>query len=307
MAPILFLVFNRPDTTRKVFQRIREHKPNKLYIAADGPRLNRENEHNLCSEVRSITEDIDWDCEVHRLYRTKNLGCGPAVSSAIDWFFDKEEWGIILEDDCLPSLQFFDFCNTCLELYRDNNIIMHVSGNNYTNINYSTGQLAFFSNYPHIWGWATWRRAWSLYSYKIEDGIDSLMSNRDFNWEEKRYWKKIYRAVVNGKINTWDYQWLFTLWKYNGIAISPVVNMVENIGITGSSTHEFLRDTIRDRPYELMDLTLGLPSDIVIDTNADKLTFKNVYSRSPSRLYRLIKENGLAKVVSQMYKRITKK
>ena len=114
-SAVLFIIFNRPDTTKKVFDQIKAGKPGRLYIAADGPRMNRPGEEVLCRQTREIINDVDWPCEVKTLFRQTNQGCKEAVSSAIAWFFENEEEGIILEDDCLPNNSFFRFCDTLLE------------------------------------------------------------------------------------------------------------------------------------------------------------------------------------------------
>lgn len=159
-TPILFLIFNRPDTTRIVFKRIREIRPSKLYVAADAPRANKLGEAELCMETRAIIKDIDWPCELKTLFRDENLGCKLSVSGALDWFFENEECGIILEDDCLPDLTFFSFCKELLERYKDDDRIGHIGGNCFL-----PGQIAKelsydFCSITHIWGWATWRRVW---------------------------------------------------------------------------------------------------------------------------------------------------
>ena len=123
------MVFNRPDTTKQVFETIRKARPAQLFVAADGPRENRPDEAEKCAEVRRIVDNgIDWDCKVHRLYRDKNLGCKIACSSAIDWFFEHVDEGIILEDDTLPHPTFFQFCEELLKRYRDDERIMLISG-----------------------------------------------------------------------------------------------------------------------------------------------------------------------------------
>ena len=167
-TPILFLIFNRPDTTKLVFESIKRIKPAKLYIAADGARKHKVGEDLLCKETRSIIDLIDWECEIKTLLRTENLGCKIAVSSAIDWFFENEEQGIILEDDCLPNESFFNFCEQLLNQFKENKEIMHISGNNFQDgITRGDGSF-YFSKYNHIWGWATWKRAWKLYNVKLE-------------------------------------------------------------------------------------------------------------------------------------------
>ena len=154
-TPVLFLVFNRPDTTAQVFEAIRQAKPPRLYVASDGAREDKEGELEKVKQVREIVSQVDWNCEVKTLFRDKNLGCKIAVSSAIDWFFEQEEMGIILEDDCLPHPTFFRFCQELLERYRDDERIGMISGNNFQFGRKCTDYSYYFSMYSHIWGWAS--------------------------------------------------------------------------------------------------------------------------------------------------------
>ncbi len=167
-TPVLFLIFNRPDTTTRVFEAIREARPSRLYVAADGPRADKEGEAQRCLETRKITEAVDWPCEVRRLYREENLGCKLAVSSAITWFFTHEEEGIILEDDCLPDQSFFPFCAAMLERYRDDGRIMMVLGTSLLPPGGGPDADYLFTQYFLIWGWATWRRAWEKYDIEMD-------------------------------------------------------------------------------------------------------------------------------------------
>jgi len=142
--PILFLVFNRPELTLKVFNKIKEIKPKKLYVACDGPR-NLKNEKKIVNQVREITNNIDWDCSLNKLFRDQNLGCKNAVSGALDWFFDNEEKGIILEDDCLPNEYFFYFCKELLLKYENDSKISMITGNNFQDGNFRGDGSYYFS------------------------------------------------------------------------------------------------------------------------------------------------------------------
>ncbi len=238
-TPVLFLIFNRPEETRRVFQEIKKQKPKYLYLAADGPR--NEKEKILCEKSRAVINNIDWECEVKTLFREENLGCEKAVSEGITWFFDNVEEGIILEDDCLPSESFFRFCEVNLEKYRHDIRMMHISGE--TPLDKEFGDASYyFSIIPHIWGWASWRRAWQLYDvefrhfyYFIEN---NLISNVFELKEAQKYWNKVFTRVKNGEINTWDYQWTYALFVNNGLSIVPNKNMVSNIGFgAAKATH----------------------------------------------------------------------
>jgi len=185
-TPILFLIFNRPDTTQKVFNAIRKAKPKQFFIAADGSPPDREGEIEKCQKSRKIATSVDWDCEVKTLFRDKNLGCKIAISSAIDWFFENVEEGIILEDDCLPHQSFFWFCQELLEYYRNDTRIMHISGDNFQFGRKRGEGSYYFSKYSHVWGWATWRRAWKCFDinmksfeeFKAENQINSIFQSK---------------------------------------------------------------------------------------------------------------------------------
>jgi len=240
-TPVLFIIFNRPETTKKVFEAIRKYKPSKLFVAADGPREGKLGEQERCEEARKITEQIDWPCEVKRLYRKKNLGCKLAVSGAITWFFENVEEGIILEDDCLPNPSFFTFCEQMLELYRNDKKVMCISGDNFLPTQMQKGNGYYFSKYIHIWGWATWRRAWKNYDVNIKDWPEvkkkGIINKYFDSFLEKTYWQTLFGAVYRGKINTWDYQFVYHVWRNSGFSVAVGVNLVKNVGFTKGATH----------------------------------------------------------------------
>lgn len=280
-VPILFLIFNRPDTTKKVFAAIRKVKPKQLFIAADGPRENKISEKEKCGEAREITEKIDWPCKVKRLYRNKNLGCKLAVSGAIDWFFKNVEEGIILEDDCLPGEDFFVFCKQMLLKYRNDPKIMHISGDNYQDDNNKEENSYYFSKYSQSWGWATWRRAWKKYDVNMKDWTmmknDKKLNKFFDSFLEKQYWSAMLDLTFFGKIDTWDYQWQYICWKNKALSILPGVNLVENIGFGRGATHT-IKDSLKlQRNIEKMIFPLLIPDtedrDIKKDKNDSKVTF----------------------------------
>jgi hypothetical protein len=283
-VPVLFIIFNRPDTTKKVFEAIRKYRPNELFIAADGPRENKPGEKERCEEARKITEQIDWPCEAKRLYRDKNFGCKLAVSGAIDWFFENVEEGIILEDDCLPDQTFFKFCEQMLVRYRDDHRVMHISGDNFQNGVHRGEKEAsyYFSKYPHIWGWATWRRAWKKYDVKIkswgEVKKDLKIINLSGLWA-KLYWKVIFDLVNRGKIDTWDYQWLYACWINGGKTITPNINLVRNIGFWEQATHTRKPSAwIRGLKSESLEFPLVHPKSTEIDNAADSFAAKKFFN-----------------------------
>ena len=284
-TPILFIIFNRISTTEKAFTAIKQYKPTKLFVAADGPRIYKSGEKETCEKVRDLVAKIDWPCTVKRLYRKKNLGCKKAVSSAIDWFFNNVEEGIILEDDCLPNPSFFKFCEHLLEKCRDDKRIMHIGGNNFQSTPDKFDNGYYFSKYPHIWGWATWRRAWKYFDVKM-DNWPKIKKTRilDKYWStywEKSYWKAIFDLTYLGKFDAWGYQWLYAIRLNGGISITPGVNLVRNIGFGQNSTHFSDSDARYDVRPEKMRFPLTQPKEIVANIKFDKHTFVNNYMHDP--------------------------
>lgn len=231
-TPILFLIFNRPDVTQIVFNQIKKIQPKYFYVAADGPRVNKEGEKILCEETRAIIKQIDWDCELKILFREENLGCGRAVSEAITWFFDNVEQGIILEDDCLPQESFFNFCEILLDYYKEDNNIMAISGFNSQLGISRTKYSYFFANIPLVWGWATWRRAWQKFEFNVD-----IIDENAFNNVSKKAWKNEIIDTYNGKMDSWAFKWIYGFLKNESICIYPNISLVINIGISGNSTH----------------------------------------------------------------------
>ncbi|HVW94768.1 MAG TPA: hypothetical protein VHA56_02200 [Mucilaginibacter sp.] len=238
---LLFVIFNRPETTTLVFNQIRKAKPPRLYVAADGPRAEKAGESDLCFITREIINNIDWECEVKTLFRDENLGCKQAVSSAVTWFFENEEEGIILEDDCLPADSFFSFCETLLEKYRYDTRIRHITGCNLQmGKKWGTGSY-YFSNMTHVWGWAGWRRVWQDYDkdlnrYNATEIPERMKNIFGDEWIAKTL-AEVFNEVKNGKIDTWDYQLDFANYFNNGLTIIPNENLISNIGFGAAATH----------------------------------------------------------------------
>lgn len=238
-TPVAFLIFNRPDTTERVFREIARVRPGKLLVVADGARPDKAGEAEKCAAARAIIERVDWDCEVLKNYSDVNLGCRRRVSSGLDWVFDMVEEAVILEDDCLPSQSFFPFCEELLARYRHDDRIMQISGSNY--LEKGTDESYFFSKYGPIWGWASWRRAWKLYDVgmKLWPKIKKNRLHYDFcfNENEIAVREALFDSVYNGDIDTWDYQWVFSRFANNGLSITPQKNLITNIGFGEDATH----------------------------------------------------------------------
>ena len=292
-SAVLFLVFNRPESTRKVFDAIRAARPTKLYVAADGPRSSRPGEAKLCSEVREIAVSVDWPCEVKTLFRDGNLGCRAGVSTGISWFFSHEEEGIILEDDVLPISTFFPFCDELLELYRNDPRISMISGSNLISNYFTPGHSYFFSRYTHIWGWASWRRAWQHYDVTMaqwprwRDGhsLEAISGGRSMF---TRHWRSIFDAVYDGRVDTWDYQWTFAIWQMGGLTVLPAVNQTDNLGFGADATHTTdaaPQYVVASRPA-LLKWPLAHPNVVKRNVQADQLIDTKVYGVTMVNLIR---------------------
>jgi hypothetical protein len=314
-TPVLLLIFNRPDTTQQVFNQIKAIKPLSLYVAGDGPRPGRPDDLILCKQTREIISQIDWNCEVRTLFRDENLGCGLGVCSAISWFFEQVDEGIILEDDCLPDISFFPFCSELLDKFKDDESIYVISGTNLQNGIKRGNSSYFFLYYPITWGWASWSRAWKHFKYDIpnmEEITDSEVFNNVFpNHSEKIFWKNRFKQLETEKKNIWDYQWFFSIWKKNGLSISPNINLINNIGFRNNGSHTFLYDSIREPSKTItMEFPLIHPAK-KIDFEADRYIYNNAFSHSLTRMTRIIRENGifstLKYILSKYRKQKTKK
>jgi len=275
--PVLLIIFNRLDTTKKVFSEIRKYKPRKLFIAADGPRDQKE--AVLCRTVREyILENIDWPCEYKTLFRQNNIGVKIAVSAAIDWFFDYNEMGIILEDDCVPSTSFFAFCEENLEKYKNNRNIMHISGNFFqTTKTSSHDDDYYFSTIPHIWGWASWRRAWAKYDINMKSYKEFLnqktLNNIFHDKKSQIIWKHLFDQVYLDHSQTWDFQWAYTLFYHGGLSINPNKNIVSNIGFSKEAENcKNENDKLANIKIDNLEFPLRHPNQIIRDEAADTLT-----------------------------------
>lgn len=246
-TPILLLIFNRPETTKAVFESIRSVRPAEYYVAADGPRTLVEGEAARCIEARRMATAVDWECSVHTLFRSQNLGGGVGVVSAISWFLGQVDEGIILEDDCVASRSFYAFCEVLLACYRHNEIVMHISGHNFQYGRRRGDASYYFSKWTHSGGWATWRRAWQHYDFSL--------------------------IPAATRKDVWDGQWMLSVEKRHGVAILPNVNLVTNIGYGPGASHTQGLARPGFLPARDINFPLRHPRKIRIDRSADTFTY----------------------------------
>lgn len=288
--PVLFLVFNRPDTTARVFEAIRAARPRQLFVAADGPRAGRECEAERCRQVRAIATAVDWPCEVRTLFRPDNLGCKRAVSSAIDWFFEQVSEGIVIEDDCLPDPSFFAYCSELLARYREDPRVMSISGDNFISGHWRPAESYYFSVFTHIWGWASWRRAWAHYDVGMSDWPsqrDAGLLQRVFpdSRRSQAHWTTVMDRVSRGEIDTWDYQWVYATWKQGGVSCLPAVNLISNIGFGANATHTHDAEAkLADLSRDSLTLPLRHPTAVAANQLADAWSLRHVFQIDDSLL-----------------------
>lgn len=276
-TPVALFVFNRPDTTARVFEQIRQAKPTKLFIIADGPRPTHPHDANGCAATRAIVQQVDWDCDCLFNYANGNMGCKRRMATGLDWVFATVDEAIILEHDTLPHPTFFRFCQELLAQYRDDERIMNISGCNFQFGQQQTNYSYYFSHFVHCWGWASWRRAWryydvgmSLWPEVASSGSLAAILGHDLGLN---YWHKIFELTYNGYIDTWDYQWVFNCWCQNGLSILPQVNLISNIGFDAQGTHTTNSSSrVANLPTEPMQFPLQHPPFMLPNTVFDGFT-----------------------------------
>jgi hypothetical protein len=300
-TPVALLIFNRPDTTDRVFKAIAQAQPSKLLVVADGPRDGRPGEATLCEQTRAVIAQVDWPCEVITNFADSNMGCKLRVASGIDWIFEQVEEAIILEDDCLPDPSFFRFCDEMLERYRNNERIGMVSGGNLQfGQTRGTGSY-YFSKYTHIWGWASWRRAWKHYerdlnlwpAFRDQGLLEQMFETHG----EQAYWGSTFQWVYEGTLDTWDASWTFTALTHGLLQIVPNVNLISNIGFGANATHTHVEGAHSNLATQAIAFPLTHPSFVVPDVEADRFIATDqiapsFYKRKWRRIKRLFSHLG---------------
>jgi hypothetical protein len=297
---VLFIVFNRLDTTKQVFQAIRQAKPPRLYIAADGARANKEGEAEKVKLVRDfIMQNIDWECEVKTLFRDQNLGCGKNVNESITWFFNNEDCGIILEDDCLPEQSFFWFCEQLLTRYIHDQRLGMIAGTNHI------GKKVFsesycFSKYKACWGWASWARAWNNMELGMEwrgsVQAEDIVKNMGLSKVSEKHWRNALASIEAKSVDAWDWQWYFSLSANYQLTIFPKKNLISNLGFGDEATHTKGNAPINYLKTQSISFPLSHPKYIcqnyTYDTEFENLKIRNKSLRRfiPKKIKVLIKK-----------------
>ncbi|HEX4056021.1 MAG TPA: hypothetical protein VHX86_17285 [Tepidisphaeraceae bacterium] len=291
-VPIAFFLFNRPEPTQRVFAEIARARPSTLLIIADGPRS--EAERAACEAARHATDKINWACDVRRNYSETNLGCRRRMYSGIDWVFSQHERAILLEDDCLPHPTFFRFCTELLDFYRDDERVMMISGDNMQQGRRCTPYSYYFSVMTHIWGWATWRRAWEHHDAAMSDWPQHPASEFPGDFvpcaAAQRHYRKMMDETYTNKLDTWDLAWMYAVWKRRGLTVLPEANLISNIGYGPGATHTKKLDPFAALPTEAMQFPLRHPPEIKNLLEADQ----NFFNLEIKELRERLAKSGLA-------------
>ncbi|MFA6506543.1 MAG: hypothetical protein WCT14_10610 [Treponemataceae bacterium] len=279
MKPILLIVFNRPETTKLVVGALRAERPPRIFVAADGPRPGNERDRTRCAEtLDTVRNEIDWPCDVSYRILDENLGCKLAVSSAVTWFFDEVEEGIILEDDCVPAPGFLDFCSQMLDRYRNDARVGHIGGYNCQYGRRRGSASYYFSRYFHVWGWASWRRAWNDYDVQMKDFptflAEGVLKSLYERASIRTFWMENFSAAAGSELNTWDYQWVYANLKKGRLSIVPNYNLITNIGYGVDATHTGA-GKVRVPPVEALPLPLAHPEFVLPCRSADDFTYRH--------------------------------
>lgn len=274
--PVLIIAFNRPDHLASLIERLRQIGPLQVYVAIDGPRSDRPGERERVMACQALIDTIDWPCEIHRLFHERNHGCGLGVSSAVSWFFENVERGIILEDDIIPDPSFFGFCSELLDRYQHDERVFAITGCNFVPSSaQSNPRGAYrFSRVAHIWGWATWRRSWDSYRLDIRGWqrylpMHRLWRNSGKSLSGTLFWAMTFELMARKQVDTWDAQLVYAAMSRGQLIATCNVNLVTNIGFGDSATHT--REVVEIQPIGAVLLPTR-PVPVEADDRADAWT-----------------------------------
>jgi hypothetical protein len=305
-VPILFIIFRRKDTALKVIEAIAKVKPKKLYVSQDGPRNDREKQE-VMETRKAVLSKINWDCDLTVWTHDKNLGLKKHIPEAFDKFFEKEEHGIYLEDDTLPSKDFFYFQRELLEKYKDDERIFSINGTNFYPELVKPNSSYYLSKIGDIWGFGLWKRSWKLYNSTISDfnkiSKSSEYKNYFFSRKYKFYLETFWNAIRRNKLDSWAMQLVYAAIKNNMFFIAPSVNMVNNVGENFSASNVSLQ--IYQRDFSKL-FPMRHPKELLYIKTHDLIYFNNMLKGGwfrilPNRLYLslpILLRKNMSKIIS---------
>ncbi|AEN06202.1 glycosyltransferase family 2 protein [Halolamina sp.] len=289
LTPVVLLAYNRPDTTARVVERILDADPPELFVVADGPR-NDPADRRRCAATRETILDAEWDCPVHTLFREENVGLPEAVYTGLDWVFEQVPEAIILEDDTVPSTDFFRYCGTLLDRYRETDRVMMINGTNRLGTWKADHQDYHFVTYQGVWGWATWRDAWDRYDPEMRAWEDTAVRDRireTIDDDERfEYYEHRFQRSYDGASPAWSRMWRFALLANDGLAAVPSRNLVSNVGFDDRAVHTTDPDSpLADLPQGELRFPLDPPDALAPDREYERTGFEQF--RRPSYATRL--------------------
>ena len=283
--PVVVIIYNRPEKVSILMAQLARAKPKRVFLIADGPKKN-----SLSVKIAVVAalivfrENLYQSCEMLDNIAPVNLGCGNRISTGLDWVFSQVDEAIILEDDCIPSDAFFRFSSEMLDAFKDSPEIGIISGSNFLPLGSDPDHDFFVSNYAHIWGWATWKRTWNHYSFRIQNwpnGKSEIFSRAGIKTRRaRRYWDLAFDSVKSGAVDTWDYQLVYMLWLQSLKAIVPTKNLVSNIGFGRSATNTLFYRKLSGRQTSGFQWPLKWPNSLNVDSEKDEETSKRVFEIS---------------------------
>ncbi len=279
-TPVVLVIFNRPDLTAVTAEAIRQSRPPKLYVIADGPRADRPDDIEKCAQARRVVEETKWECEVISDYSDRNLGCKGRIAGGLSWVFEQSERAIVLEDDLVPEPTFFGYCDALLDRYADDQRISAISGNNFLAGRIRISGSYYYSLYPHSVGWATWRRAWTHFDSEmscwpaVRDGgwLGDILGDR----YAERYWRSKFDETYAGEVDSWAIPWLLSCWVHGGLGVCPSVNLVSHVGAGADATHMSSSTAQENVPTAPLPLPLTHPELVIADREAARLTMRRI-------------------------------
>lgn len=295
-TPVAMIVFRRPEHTARVLEAVRHARPRTLLVVADGPRPDRPGEADTCARVRSLFDTIDWPCELVRIYADENMGLRPRVGTGISQVFEHVDRAIILEDDCLPDQSFFAFCTELLDRHGADPRVMAISGDGFPAAlgGPAVEHSYWFTRYCHVWGWATWRRAWAHYdavAHRPDDAWLDAALHRAFpgplGLPDRVFWRRWMARCYEGPTATWDAPWCVAIMAAGGLCICPDRNLVTNIGADAEGTNISESNRFCGLPTTPMAFPMSHPAAVERHRAADRWTADHIYSGPlPERLGR---------------------
>ena len=283
-TPVVLIFYNRPNFTKKVVEQIIKANPPKVYAISDGPKTSKE--INLVNQTRDLVEK-SFDMShigIEKIYSNTNLGLEKRICSGLDYVFQLEEKAIILEDDCVPEISFFQFCQEMLTKYETEEKVSHISGSRYVDVNNSENKSYYFSKYPLEWGWATWKSEWMRYDSKMSDwqevSKDSTLRKKYDTKKTYKYWHWIFKNCYNGSINSWAYKWFYRNIVDGKLSIIPKYNLINNIGMGSNSTNTKLKSRFLTQRTQELAFPLESPKKLCLNDENDKLQEIVLYNKS---------------------------